>query len=283
MVEIVTVSTEPTAEDVAAQEKHNEEMIAKVDEVSSNQEKSSSDNASPEQEEKPDWLPDNINSVDEFTKSYKELQRKNTELSSQLKNQDPSQDKKEPENTNKASEEEEEEEVDQQTKDKLEKSNIDLKAMSDEYSSNGTLSDDSYAKLDKAGFSKEYVDTYIAGKQALANQAKQEVFSTVGGEEAYSELMVWAKANLPEDEVLAYNSTIDSGNMGNIKLAVTGLKAKFSETKGPNLLGGNAPDNNSGLFRSRAELIKAMSDPRYKTDEAYRKDVERKLDKSNIL
>jgi hypothetical protein len=35
-------------------------------------------------------------------------------------------------------------------------------------------------------------------------------------------------------------------------------------------------------FRSQAEVVQALSDPRYERDEAYRQDVYDKLEKSNV-
>ena len=35
-------------------------------------------------------------------------------------------------------------------------------------------------------------------------------------------------------------------------------------------------------FRSQAEVVQAMSDPRYDRDEAYRQDVYDKLERSNV-
>jgi hypothetical protein len=37
------------------------------------------------------------------------------------------------------------------------------------------------------------------------------------------------------------------------------------------------------VYRSVAEVVAAMSDPRYKSDAAYRSDVERKLAISNVF
>jgi len=48
-----------------------------------------------------------------------------------------------------------------------------------------------------------------------------------------------------------------------------------------NLVQGKPPSTGSG-FRSQAELVQAMSDPRYDSDPAYRQDVARKLERSNI-
>jgi hypothetical protein len=36
------------------------------------------------------------------------------------------------------------------------------------------------------------------------------------------------------------------------------------------------------VFRSQAELVKAMDDPRYENDPAYRRDVLNKLDRSDL-
>ena len=48
------------------------------------------------------------------------------------------------------------------------------------------------------------------------------------------------------------------------------------------MLQGKAPSNSRDVFRSQAELVAAMSDPRYESDEAYRADVVEKLDRSDV-
>jgi hypothetical protein len=48
------------------------------------------------------------------------------------------------------------------------------------------------------------------------------------------------------------------------------------------MLTGSAPRNSGDTFRSQAELVAAMSDPRYDRDPAYRADVADKLERSNI-
>ena len=45
---------------------------------------------------------------------------------------------------------------------------------------------------------------------------------------------------------------------------------------------GKPPVEKGDVFRSQAELVAAMSDPRYDLDPAYRMDVVDKLDRSNI-
>ena len=44
---------------------------------------------------------------------------------------------------------------------------------------------------------------------------------------------------------------------------------------------GKAPTSSGDVFRSQQELVRAMSDPRYDNDPAYRQDNE-KLDRSDL-
>ena len=45
---------------------------------------------------------------------------------------------------------------------------------------------------------------------------------------------------------------------------------------------GKTAPNNGDVFRSQAELVRAMSDSRYDSDPAYRQDVIEKLDRSDL-
>ena len=48
------------------------------------------------------------------------------------------------------------------------------------------------------------------------------------------------------------------------------------------MLTGKAAETRGDVFRSQAQLVKAMSDPRYDNDPAYRQDVVEKLNRSDI-
>ena len=48
------------------------------------------------------------------------------------------------------------------------------------------------------------------------------------------------------------------------------------------LTGKGAPSTDGNVFRSQAEVVAAMGDPRYDADPAYRQDVFEKLERSNI-
>jgi hypothetical protein len=109
------------------------------------------------------------------------------------------------------------------------------------------------------------------------------VYQAVGGEEAYTNMISWAQSNLSEAEVGAFDSIIESGDMNQINLAIQGLNSRYTDAVGQdgNLIQGKAASSQN-TFRSQAELIQAMNDPRYDNDPAYRQDVIDKLDRSEL-
>ncbi len=158
-----------------------------------------------------------------------------------------------------------------------------------EFWENGQLGEESYKKLEEAGFPKAVVDTYIQGLQAgqvVAQQTVREIQESVGGPEAYRNITQWAGANLSQAEIDSFNAITGSNNPDLIKMAVAGLKARYDAYAGsnPKLVSGRSKGAEKGdVFRSTAELTKAMSDPRYQEDDAYRREVAEKLARSEIL
>jgi hypothetical protein len=152
---------------------------------------------------------------------------------------------------------------------------------SQELTAGGKLSDSSYAELEKQGIPKNIVDSYVQGQMALVQQAQQEVFTAVGGADSYKAMVDWAASNLGPDEVTAYNAAVESGNKNQIMFAVKGLQARFAAQSEPRLVTGDGGKVARG-FRSSAEVIEAMKDPKYKSDPAYRADVERRMAVSNF-
>ena len=109
--------------------------------------------------------------------------------------------------------------------------------------------------------------------------------NAAGGEEAYSNMVNWASDNLDPNSSKAFDEVINSGSIDAIKLAVSGLKAEYEKSVGyeGKMVTGKAPVNTKDVYRSQAELVRAMSDPRYDNDPAYRQDVMQKLEQSDNL
>ena len=117
----------------------------------------------------------------------------------------------------------------------------------------------------------------------LTEQEVGSVYQAVGGEEAYSNMISWAQENLSDAEVGAFDSIIESGDMNQINLAIQGLNSRYTDAVGQDgdLIQGK-PAAAESTFRSQAELIQAMNDPRYDSDPAYRQDIIDKLDRSEL-
>jgi len=236
-------------------------------------------------EDRPEALPEKFKSVEDLAKAYSELEKK---LGNPRKSEDVTEDVKKDENKQSDSKEAEEGEKEgEKSEDQTgAPKSHDLSKFSEEWAEKGELSETSYKELQKLGYPQEFVDTYIEGFQALQDRQVGEVYKTVGGEDNYKAMTEWASANLPENEVASYDNIITGNDPSQTKLAVKGLWAQYTEANGkqPKLIGGSQSGVSSVTpFRSTAEVVKAMSDPRYSTDSAYRKDVEKRLEFSDVL
>lgn len=117
----------------------------------------------------------------------------------------------------------------------------------------------------------------------LSDSELSSVYQAVGGEEQYGNLISWAQQNFSEAEINAYDQVIETGNISQINLALQALYYRYTDAVGVDgdLLQGK-PAASEATFRSQAELIQAMNDPRYDKDPAYRQDVLDKLDRSDL-
>ena len=121
-------------------------------------------------------------------------------------------------------------------------------------------------------------------QEVLTEAQAKQLFEMVGGEKAYQAMIAWAGQNLTKQEIAMYDSVMGKGDPNAIFFAVQALNNKYSEAVGNDgqLLTGRGSAEEGAAFRSQAELVQAMSDPRYDRDPAYRQDVISKLERSNI-
>lgn len=174
---------------------------------------------------------------------------------------------------------------DESAKETVNKAGLDWDALNSEYAEHGSLSDDTYANLEKAGIPRDAVDTYIRGKTADAAAYDKAVYDLTGGQEGYSGLIEWARDALTDDEKSAFNAAVTSGNTAQATLAVEGLMARRAAKKGTppsGLLNGSGHASGTKPFASQYEVTQAMRDPRYRNDDAYRKQVVERLRATNF-
>ena len=172
-----------------------------------------------------------------------------------------------------------------------------ITSASDEYYANGNkLSDETMAKF-SAMSSQDLIKAYMEVQKTPEFQQQQsapaaditpaqvnQIKNAAGGDQAYANIINWAKDSLPQDQLNAFNEVVNSGSVQAIQLAVSGLKSQYDNANGVEgkLVTGKAAPNNGDVFRSQAELVRAMNDPRYDSDPAYRQDVIEKLDRSDL-
>ena len=81
-----------------------------------------------------------------------------------------------------------------------------------------------------------------------------------------------------------FDSVIDKAQPEACFFAIQSLTARYQDAVGKDgkVLTGYAPQESADVFRSQAEVVAAMQDPRYDKDPAYRNDVFTKLNRSNL-
>ena len=169
---------------------------------------------------------------------------------------------------------------------------------SKEYYDNGNkLSPETMAKFSSMS-SQDLLKAYMEVSQSPEFQAQQgqppadisqsdinQIKNSAGGDQAYANIINWAKSNLPPEKITAFDEVVNTGSVQAIQLAVSGLKSEYDNANGVEgrmVTGKTAPNNSGDVFRSQQELVAAMNDPRYDRDPAYRQDVIQKLDRSDL-
>lgn len=213
----------------------------------------------PAPEERPGWLPEKFKSAEDLAKAYSELEKRFSTPAEK------------PKATPQA--------------DAGTQAGLNLEAYSKEYAETGALSEESISKLAASGIPEPIIRNYLEGIGALADRQSQQIYGLVGGETQYNSMLEWASENLEEGEIEAFNSIMEQGNSASMQMAVRGLQARYTQTVGQpsKLIQGETTGPSGGAFRSIAEVTAAMRDPRYATDPAYRKEVENRLQNSNVM
>lgn len=155
--------------------------------------------------------------------------------------------------------------------------------LAESFEKNGKVTEEDYARLEKAGISRARVDVYIAGVEALRRQNVEAAATLVGGMDTFNAIKSWASQTLTEAEATAYNEAVVKGGEAQ-KLALLGLKARYEAENGreARLVSGNSQANVQDGFKSYKEMSQAMADKRYGRDPVYTKSVEDRAKRSQF-
>ncbi len=215
--------------------------------------------------ERPEWLPEKFGSPEDMAKAYGELESKMGEQSSgeaEVSESEP----KEVEATEPGT-----------------LSVESLEEFSQEFYENGDLSQESFDRLQSdLGIPEDIARAYVEGQKAVVEQARQSIFAEVGGQETYEAMLEWAKDNLSEDDIAAYDSAIAAGDVNTAKMVAKGLHAQFTGAN-PKLSSGKAsPAAGTTGYASWQQVSADMKKPEYQRDPAFRQRVQDRLSVSNL-
>ena len=163
-----------------------------------------------------------------------------------------------------------------------------LDTLWDEVQSGDKVSQETLDKLKEsnpADLAQAYLD-YRSNNSPrdLTEQDVKEIKGIVGGDKNYANMLSWAQNNLNEQEVQMFDTVMERGDPLAAFFAVRSLAYRYNDAVGYDgkMVTGSAPKTNTDVFRSQAEVVKAMSDPRYENDPAFRQDIMKKLERSDV-
>lgn len=120
--------------------------------------------------------------------------------------------------------------------------------------------------------------------RAMPEQVVTQLKGIVGGDANYKNMTTWASTNLSKEEISMFDQVMDSGDPNAAFFAINSLAQRYQDAVGfdGKMLTGKASTSSKAGFRSQAEMIEAMQDPRYDRDPAYRQEVMQKLESSDV-
>lgn len=225
--------------------------------------------------ERPEWLPEKFKTVEEMAAAYKALEQKqgNTEQQPQAQSNETPPDTA----------------AGKQAADIVQKAGLDWSKLNTEWQAEGKLSDASYEAFAKQGVSKELVDGFITGQQAVNAQAvnvmRNAAFETAGGEAKYMEAISWAKTGMDAKAIAAFDKVVTGNDPAAVKIAVQGLMAAYSKAGGaePVNIATTSKAGQGSTYANMDQVVADMSNPKYESDASFRKSVADKIARSQNL
>lgn len=146
------------------------------------------------------------------------------------------------------------------------------------------ITEASFAELAKAGYSKQFVESYIKGQDAVAQRYVASITEYAGGVDKFNAILSHLNATDPESGD-ALIDAIQRQDVKSIKaiinLGMASRGKKFGKPAERTVTTQAKPAKATTVkaegFASRDEMVKAMSDPRYSRDAKYRASVEQKV------
>lgn len=159
-----------------------------------------------------------------------------------------------------------------------------------EYEGDG-ITEESYKALEKAGYSRQFVDSYIKGQESIADQFVAKVVDYAGGKDRFDKIIKHMQSTSPESTESLFEA-IERQDLKAIRtiinLGVQSHTKKFGKAPARSLTKAApaAPARRAAPaaegYASRQEMIRDMSKSEYRLDPAFRAKVEARVAASSF-
>lgn len=147
----------------------------------------------------------------------------------------------------------------------------------------GKFTEQDYVDLEAKGYSKEFVDTYVAGVQAKERAYYEGLLEPYGGMKEYADAIVFAKETWDTKQIETYNKALATADEATTQLLVSSLIKEYKSSKvtptekGPITQTTQPRATSVQGYETKSDMTKDMNDPRYGKDASYTSKVEAKL------
>lgn len=228
--------------------------------------------------QRPSWLPEKFTSPEALAEAYAALEKKQSAASEKKEGeQDPT----------KVIEKKDEGAADEEARKAAADAGLDFDALGREIAEKGDISKEAREKLVAKGIPNEVIDQHVQGAKAQIALAVKSAYDAAGGQEAFTVMSQWAAQEASEEQLLTYNTLVQKGDAKSVAAAMQYLKGAYEAANGKPAAkrvegtANGAPSND--VYTSRAQITADMKDPKYKSDPAFRAQVEAKVKRSSVL
>lgn len=150
----------------------------------------------------------------------------------------------------------------------------------------GAISEAHLKALEAVGYSRQFVQSYIQGQEAITQAYANSIISYAGGKAQFDAIVAHLEAN-NKDAVETLYGAIERQDLATVRtvinLGMAGRTKKFGAAPARNLSrrapasAPRAQRQTVAGFESKSDMTKAMGDKRYGRDAAYTREVEQKV------
>ena len=134
----------------------------------------------------------------------------------------------------------EEEESNEEVSDDAPAVSLINEASEEYYANDGTLSQETierFSEMSSTDLVNAYLEIQANNPQAtqsveMSDAQINSVQNAAGGEANYNRIVEWAASNLPDAQIEAFDSVVDTGNPAAIGIAFQGLQRQYDEANG---------------------------------------------------